>query len=57
MFLRAAKFHSKDLISLCVFSVSIKMDVVIPINVLIHNDLYRIFCSFYCPSFIKEHGR
>ena len=25
-----------------------------PVNVVIHNDLYRIFFSFYHPSFIKK---
>lgn len=59
MLLRAAKFYSKDLIG-SIFRwifLSIKTDVVIPVNVVIHNDLYRIFFSFYHPSFIKEPGR
>ena len=54
MLLRAANFYSKDLIGSMFkvdFSQCIKIDVVIAINVVIHNDLYRIFFS---PSIIYK---
>ena len=58
MLLRAANFYSKDLIGSMFkvdFSQCIKIDVVIAINIVIHNDLYRIFFSFYHPSYINPY--